>query len=198
MVLSGVGADEIFQGYRTIFTKVSFIIKLSKLIPYLLKKLFLKITKIFFKDKDIYLRIKKLFLSEDLTKQYLSSRDIKLNQKLDRKQINELNLFYNKYFKINNKCLELNRQLSFMEIKRYLQSQLLLDCDYFSMLNSVEIRTPFVDRVFYEKLLNISPKIFKNQKFSKSLLVDAAEDLPIEIVKRKKMGFSLPMNWITG
>ena len=42
--------------------------------------------------------------------------------------------------------------ISYLESVFYLRSQLLRDADNFSMSNSVELRTPFVDIEVFEKL----------------------------------------------
>jgi hypothetical protein len=64
------------------------------------------------------------------------------------------------------------------------------------MRNSVEIRTPFVDKIFYENIIKINPIYFYFKSYNKNLLVDAVEDIPNQIIFRKKMGFTLPLHWI--
>jgi asparagine synthase (glutamine-hydrolysing) len=68
------------------------------------------------------------------------------------------------------------------------------------MANSLELRTPLVDRKVAENLSMIDPINFIVQKNTpKSLLVKAVRDIPNEIVYRKKMGFTLPFgNWLKG
>ena len=92
---------------------------------------------------------------------------------------------------INDNDFE-NEQLKIMyfELKYYLCSKLLRDCDWASMANSVEMRTPLVDWHFFNELL---PILKSNIKISKKNMLDSFKDkIPFELYDRKKTGFAIP------
>ena len=67
-------------------------------------------------------------------------------------------------------------------------SKLLRDCDWTSMSNSIEMRTPFVDWFFFKELL---PILKSDIKISKKNILDSFKDkIPFELYNRKKTGFS--------
>jgi asparagine synthase (glutamine-hydrolysing) len=84
-----------------------------------------------------------------------------------------------------------------IESMTYLRNQLLRDSDWASMDHSVELRTPLVDAFLLQQ---VQPWL---QSFSdwpnKKLLTEALTNpLPHSIVKRKKTGFGIPVNsWLT-
>lgn len=197
VLISGIGADEIFQGYDTVFKKVYYAILFFKNINKFFKKIFFSIIRTFIKNKEFIPRIKKIIFSHELYNKYLSARDLNIFklEKSSSENVGQYRKFLKIFFKININC-NIKRILSFFEIKRYLQTQLLIDCDYYSMRNSVEIRTPFVDKIFYENIIKINPIYFYFKSYNKNLLVDAVEDIPNQIIFRKKMGFTLPLHWI--
>lgn len=85
--------------------------------------------------------------------------------------------------------------VSFLEIKNYMQSRLLRDSDWASMSNSLEIRLPFVDT----KLLTyIASSAKSGVHYTKSDLARTPKtQLPEAIIKRKKTGFTVPVQgWI--
>jgi len=88
--------------------------------------------------------------------------------------------------------------LSYLELKFYLQNQLLKDTDFMSMRHSVETRVPFLDHKLVEYVSGLSPELKLNKKLNKSLLVEAVRDLlPLEIFTRPKMGFTFPFQkWL--
>jgi len=83
-----------------------------------------------------------------------------------------------------------------LEINWYLRSQLLRDADWAGMAHGLEIRTPFVDTVFFEKVLScrgVDGALSKGD-FVKAVLGDAAAGA----VARPKQGFGVPMDkWIS-
>jgi asparagine synthase (glutamine-hydrolysing) len=84
-----------------------------------------------------------------------------------------------------------------IESMTYLRNQLLRDSDWGSMDHSVELRTPLVDAFLLQQ---VQPWL---QSFSdwpsKKLLTEAlTKPLPHSIVKRKNTGFGIPSNsWLT-
>lgn len=95
--------------------------------------------------------------------------------------------------------------LSCLELKFYLQNQLLKDTDFMSMRHSVEVRVPFLDHKLVEYVtslpaeIKINPSLFKNLKLkignsrSKPLLTAAVQEfLPREVWDRGKTGFTFP------
>jgi asparagine synthase (glutamine-hydrolysing) len=89
------------------------------------------------------------------------------------------------------------QELSFLELNFYMLNTLLRDADAMSMINSLEVRVPFLDHKFVEFAASLPPH-FKidgaTKNTGKKILIDAFSDLlPPEIVYRKKMGFVFPL-----
>ena len=83
-----------------------------------------------------------------------------------------------------------------IESATYLRNQLLRDSDWASMDHSVELRTPLVDAHLLEQL---QPLLANFSRFrNKTLLADAPTNpLPPKIVLRRKTGFGIPVNrWL--
>ena len=79
-------------------------------------------------------------------------------------------------------------------IRLYLQDDILVKVDRASMLNSLEVRSPFLDRdlVDFARRLPVGCKLRGSK--TKHLLKRIAEPLlPMEILKRSKQGFALPV-----
>lgn len=91
-------------------------------------------------------------------------------------------------------------ELSWGETSHYMRDMLLRDSDAMSMSQSLEIRVPFLDNHLVAEVLNLPAGQKFNPRIPKTLLLQATEGLiPKEIWNRPKMGFSLPMNsWMRG
>jgi len=91
----------------------------------------------------------------------------------------------------NSKCA-----LSLIESVTYLRNQLLRDSDWASMAHSVELRTPLVDSFLLKQL---TPYLNSFSDFpNKALLTQSTNHkLPDYILNRKKTGFNVPVNeWL--
>ena len=96
----------------------------------------------------------------------------------------------------NFKGLSDLQRVSYLESCYYMRNQLLRDSDVFSMAHSIELRVPFVDHLLYEAVLPYLDDAY-DKNFPKRMLVEAVGDIPDEIVHRPKMGFTFPFeDWI--
>ncbi|MEK9154590.1 MAG: asparagine synthase (glutamine-hydrolyzing) [Patescibacteria group bacterium] len=201
-VLSGLGADEIFLGYPH-FKKAELMRRIQKF-PEILK-LPLKLGAFF---GGRYSKLS-YFIDNDILSFYLGLRGLFSPQEtakilgIDLKDVQDfLQKFYDSFFASNNasfNALHPVNLLSFLEMKLYLQNQLLKDTDFMSMHHSVEVRVPFLDHPLVEYLSSLSPKLKLSNDVSKPLLVDSVRNLlPAEILSRKKMGFTFPFQkWLS-
>ncbi len=84
--------------------------------------------------------------------------------------------------------------INYIEMKRYLHDQLLRDTDVFSMAHSIEARVPFLDHVLVERLWKTSPGLKLDKAVNKPLLVRAVDDEAVtQAGIRPKRGFTFPM-----
>jgi asparagine synthase (glutamine-hydrolysing) len=84
--------------------------------------------------------------------------------------------------------------INYIEMKRYLHDQLLRDTDVFSMAHSIEARVPFLDHVLVERLWNTAPALKLDNALNKPLLVRAVNDEAVtQAAERPKRGFTFPM-----
>lgn len=91
----------------------------------------------------------------------------------------------------------LEDEVSLLEISCYMRNQLLRDSDVMSMACGLELRVPFVDRVLIEAIAGIPSNI--RLAPGKQLLIQAVPELPSWVVNRPKQGFSFPFEqWMTG
>ncbi len=87
----------------------------------------------------------------------------------------------------------LNRAL-FADLKLFLPSNLLTLTDRMSMAHSLEVRVPFLDHHLLEFAARIPTGLKLHGMESKYILKRAVEDLlPPDFLRRRKMGFSLPL-----
>lgn len=90
-------------------------------------------------------------------------------------------------------------QASALDLGGYLSNTLLRDTDSMSMAHSLEVRVPLIDHRLVERMLAIPGPLKLRDHEPKWMLVDAARDLPREIVDRPKRGFELPFkHWLPG
>lgn len=91
----------------------------------------------------------------------------------------------------------LEDEVSYLELTRYMRNQLLRDGDVMSMAWGLELRVPFVDRKLIERLERI-PSALRLAK-GKQMLLDAVPEIPEWVRNRRKQGFVFPFkDWVTG
>ena len=192
-VLSGVGADELFGGYPS-FRYYNELKAFQQIPKSLLSPLQLypnqRVRKISYgamhHSTGEYLLLRGLFSARSIadligcTSEYVE---------------NILHAISSHYTPFD---LQNGNKISWLETNYYMQNQLLKDSDYMSMWHGLEIRMPFLDK----ELMMMTGIISENIKFKRSipkyLLVKSFQkDLPEEIWKRKKQGFTFPFEgWL--
>jgi asparagine synthase (glutamine-hydrolysing) len=85
--------------------------------------------------------------------------------------------------------------LTRLDISHYLGHQLLRDGDVMSMAHSVEMRVPFLDHRLVEHVLAVPTQFRLDPERPKPLLLDVLDGrIPRAVWKRPKMGFTFPMD----
>ena len=189
VVLSGLGADEFFGGYKS-FNRTNYFKQLRKVS-------FLKQITPFV---DNYPRKKIEFLTQSISSsEYLFYRglytptDVAKILGINKKEVWEEIAKFKVYDNIN--ILQPKNRVSLLESTVYMQSQLLKDSDVQSMWHSIELRVPFLDIDLVKYVNSLPPEIKYINGRHKPLLIDAFKDiLPREIWDRPKRGFTFPFD----
>jgi asparagine synthase (glutamine-hydrolysing) len=214
VALNGDGGDENFAGYPRYYqTKLlEKLLKISKktfLINRVNKKLIEKIYKNY--PYNFYSRVFKwLCEADDYGFCYAYTRRLtsfspewkeKLYSSFFKNEIKNYNSFeitQKLWEKVNN--LDLLEKMIYCDFNLYLPEVLLVKMDIATMSNSIEGRSPFLDNEFVELIASFPPELKLKGKISKYILKEKLKDfLPEEILKRKKMGFGVPLSkWFRG
>ena len=89
--------------------------------------------------------------------------------------------------------LEIHDQITKMFFENYLPNDILLKVDRASMYNSLEVRSPFLDKRVIE-FSTLIPNKYKIKNGTKTILRKLSENkLPESIIKRRKHGFAIPL-----
>ena len=184
--LSGLGLDEIFDGYG-INNKINLIRSIK--LPIFLKQII---------DLSNNIKLEKLTSNRNnkkLIDHYLEVRKITNNsfiyKNFETKEINDHNellkeLIFNNLNLKNEKELKQKELIRLYEFEFYLKNQLLKDSDYFSMENSVELRVPYIEKFFIENLIIDESENLNKREFFNKYHQNILKKLNIE---RKKEGF---------
>ncbi|MBT5261105.1 MAG: asparagine synthase (glutamine-hydrolyzing), partial [Nitrospina sp.] len=204
VVLSGLGADELFGGYPSF-----------QLIPKL-RKTWLKTIPKTFAKWGITLCKGLLSVNQGIKLEHwvdgkwsgaheyfliraLFCQDQVLNLFADKEQARaEIARDYQRTERLAERCDDSFNQISYLETFHYLQNMLLRDADMMSMAHPVEVRVPFMDHRLVEMMFRIPGK--EKNGSAKSLLLSCMKSLlPESIQRRKKMGFTFPFElWMRG
>jgi asparagine synthase (glutamine-hydrolysing) len=90
--------------------------------------------------------------------------------------------------------------LQYLDLKLYLQDDILVKVDRASMASSLEVRAPFLDYELVEFVMNL-PSSLKLRRFTSKVLLKKVMKglLPKEVIHRKKKGFGVPIaKWVKG
>ena len=184
--LSGLGLDEIFDGYginkKLRFAKALNSFNIFKKLSY--KSNNIKIDKLISCAScsdilDYYLEVRKI------------STQINLNKKFNIKEIenhrSKLKTLISENLSITNiSAYKKTDLIKLFEFEFYLKNQLLKDSDFFSMLNSVELRVPFIEKIFIKNISINNPKSINKRKFLFLNYKSILDNLNIE---KQKEGF---------
>ena len=199
VLLTGVGADELFSGYPSFYRAKNYLYIL-KLLANLNFNQIPKKTLLFLSQKfNFNSKFSEIFNVKSLLDLFLLTRRVFLNDEI-KDILNEYKIENKSYIanptiidpNFNN--MSINEQLMYLEIEYYLCPKLLKDSDWSSMSNSIELRTPFVDWKFFNNYL----KLFKsNIKIDKKFVYETfKETLPTDLKDRKKSSFGIPHNYL--
>ncbi|MBX7209098.1 MAG: asparagine synthase (glutamine-hydrolyzing) [Verrucomicrobiaceae bacterium] len=90
---------------------------------------------------------------------------------------------------------EARNAVSECEITLYMRNQLLKDSDVMSMARGLELRVPFVDRVLFERIAAV-PAVLRLRQ-GKQMLLDAVPEIPEWVRNQRKRGFMFPFEkWL--
>ena len=209
VLLSGMGADEIFFGYRRQQATL-FALRYNKL-PKFVKSITSVVVnrlpvKIFGKGFKIGRWAKRFISFATLpadeaymrSYSYYSTNELRDLFKVDYKPAIELVAHEHKaLFKSKYKDDFIN-QICNIDTQMFMLGLNLTYTDRASMAASVEVRVPFIDKLMVTKAMQIPGHLKIKRGVSKSILKKAAEKvLPKEIIYRKKASFGAPIrSWI--
>jgi asparagine synthase (glutamine-hydrolysing) len=190
VVLSGLGGDELFGGYRS-FRMLKWAQRLAPFIRWSAPLA----SRALSKADGSYQRGFEMVSSRDLSCSYASLRSL-----WSRAEIRQMGLNPSNQSNGIEPDWSLLTQISWLELAGYMRSTLLRDSDAMSMAQSIELRVPFLDYRLVEWCLEAGAADYSRGSGRKLLLLRAAADLiPPEIGRRRKQGFALPMDrWMRG
>ncbi len=196
VAIGGDGGDELFGGYPH-YDKLLRIKEISKYFPFFLRS---NISSFFQSKLPLGLKGKKTleFFGTDLNTTYpniaefYSSKDLKkiFHSYKESSKVESVNPWNKKY--IN----DLVANATFEDFTSYLKGDLLVKVDRASMANSLEVRSPFLDKSIIEFAFLEVPSALKATVSSRKILLKnlACKILPHEFNHQRKQGFSIPIN----
>lgn len=171
VALSGDGADELFLGYGwyTRHKNLSYRAHFKE--------------KVFMNPFAGYLNAVQVFTPAEKKKLW------KNNSVVNNDFIND---------EVKNSKLSSTEKINLFDLTTYLPSQLLTKVDRMGMMNSLEVRSPFLDHHLAEFVYNLPETYKTDTSIFKRILKDIlGEYMPKEFVNRRKQGFGAPVKkWL--
>lgn len=202
VALGGDGGDELFAGYDPFLAH--WLIKYFRLSPGIVKyilKLLHNTIPVSNKNMSLEFRLKRTLAGlayppEIRNEIWMSAFNYDMQTELLNKNINlnqtEILLPITSLDYTNKTLIQ---KIIYLYSKLYLQNDILGKVDKASMMNSLEVRSPFLDVNFADYVNSLPDKYKIRFGIRKYLLKKIMKTrLPQEIIKRQKKGFGVPLN----
>lgn len=209
VVLSGLGGDEMFWGYKHYRWLATYRdpLRWLPMAPAILRNPLLEGVVAYgrFRGRENLMRLG--FLKNRLNSEalYLAVRGFfapeQITGLLDITS-SELRSFSDKYCGSQTGTSQKNGSaagaFSYLEAQRYMHDQLLRDTDVFSMAHSIEVRVPYLDHCVTDLSMRLNPERKRPGLMNKPALVRAVgDDLVSELSRQRKLGFTFPLaSWM--
>lgn len=200
VALGGDGGDELFGGYSG-YSRMAFLQQYFGFIAPYLRELIAK-----FFDKILPYGIKgRVFLKNlgaDFEKGILEVSPLFDTLSREKLMTNDIrwNLVSEQFVKQRIPIIsDLIGRITRMDFENYLPEDILVKVDRSSMLNSLEVRAPFLDYRLIEFAYGLVPSRLKVTAFNRKILLRKLCDrlFPPEFNNRRKQGFSIPLaQWL--
>ncbi len=206
VVLNGDGGDELFAGYDRYLISI-IAKKIERFFPLFIVNVLLKVLKNVSHGgsrKNILWIIKRFIQGFELPSDvrqatWLFSFDNSSKRQLYTEDF--YNIVYSDSLELMRGLFESNNAIDYLDrmlycdLMLYLPDDLLTKVDVASMANSIEVRSPFLDHELVEYVARIPAGLKLKGITLKYLLKEVFKnELPEIIIKRKKMGFSVPLD----
>ncbi len=196
VAIGGDGADELFGGYNH-HVKLSSLHNFAKFVPYSLRNILSKNLITFLPENTRGIKTIELF-GKDLNNLEFSSSlmfDYSERQKLiiNTDLVKKIN--YKKNLE-NITSFDFITKITRDDFQNYLSEDILVKIDRSSMANSLEVRSPFLDKSIIEFAYQEVPSNYKVRGKNKKILLKslARKLLPTAFDIKRKQGFSIPIN----
>jgi asparagine synthase (glutamine-hydrolysing) len=93
-----------------------------------------------------------------------------------------------------NRNLSGVKQLQWLDTHTFLPEEVLTKVDRASMANSLEVRSPFLDHRLFEWSFSLSDRVYFNGEKKHLIKALLRDELPGSVIKKRKQGFSAPVN----
>jgi asparagine synthase (glutamine-hydrolysing) len=201
VALSGDGGDELFAGYPKYFAH-QIASKMDSLCGNVLKQIATRVgdrnlnflgdkKKRFFKGFQFPPHIRNHFWIAPFSYERIINL---FNNDFQNRLFEDIEFFYD-----GVKSADIVSQMLYLDMKLTFSDLFLVKVDRASMANSLEVRSPFLDRELME-FVNCLPTTFKVKRGETKYLLKkaAAKYVPRGVIYRRKMGFGIPLKrWIT-
>lgn len=182
VAFSGEGADEIFGGYKW-YRKIEKYYQQANF-----KRHLRSLRKGIFNSEDEFLN-----LYNDSMLGVLKENDkikvlnLKISKKMKQRGLWFFSEVYNRNSLINDKV----KQAQFIDSQTFISNHCLYRADLSSMINSLELRVPFLDHELYEYMFSLAPSVYFKNGVKKFLLEEKLlKKVPSAVLEMPKKGFS--------
>lgn len=196
VVLSGEGADELFGGYR-IYHEPFSLARYQKL-PRWLRKALARAVSVLpdFKGKSFLIRGSKTLEERFIGNAYMFDQKEKAKLLKDIPATDPATLVKEVY----DRCKGLDdvTRMQYLDINRWMVGDILLKADRMSMIHSLELRVPFLDKEVFQVASRLPVKHRIGGGTTKyAMRLAAKRHLPEESTTRPKLGFPVPIRvWL--